>query len=195
MAKIITRYSNSAGATLPVGLTTGELAVNIVQRRMFVGGTAGTVELAGLSANTFTGLQSIQTASTTVPPLVITNTSSGDEFRFRPSNGTIQFYDASSTNVQSLEFSAAPFGTHTISLPNASTVLAGVCVQQTFLASNTFNQVTNFVDGISASGGITLNGNINGSTATFNRLVSAGAGISANGATLSGVVTAPTRPI
>lgn len=158
MAKIITRYSNVVGATLPVGLTTGELAVNIVQRRMFVGGTGGTVELAGLSANTFTGLQSIQTASTTVPPLVITNTSSGDEFRFRPSNGTIQFYDASSTNVQSLEFSSTPFGTHTISLPNASTVLAGVNVQQTFLASNTFNQVTNFVGGISAAGGITFNG-------------------------------------
>jgi hypothetical protein len=47
----------AAGATAPIGLTAGELAVNITQRRMFVGDTAGnTVELAGLSANSFTGL-------------------------------------------------------------------------------------------------------------------------------------------
>ena len=56
MARLIIRYNTSAGATLPTGLTTGELAVNIPQGRLFVGSSLGTVELAGLSGNTFTVL-------------------------------------------------------------------------------------------------------------------------------------------
>jgi len=59
-------------------------------------------------------------------------------------------------------------------------------VQQSYTALQTF------AGGISAAGGITFNGTLVGVTATFNRLLTANAGISAAGATLSGTVTAPT---
>ena len=57
MAKIKIRYSMNGTAANPTGLTAGELAINIPQRRVFIGDTGNnTVELAGLSANNFTGL-------------------------------------------------------------------------------------------------------------------------------------------
>jgi hypothetical protein len=45
MAQIKVKHSTSAGST-PSGLTSGELAVNITDRKLFVGSVAGTVELA-----------------------------------------------------------------------------------------------------------------------------------------------------
>lgn len=61
MAKIKIKYSTNPSGTTPTfggssGLTTGELAVNLAQNRMFVGSTAATLELASLGGgNTFTG--------------------------------------------------------------------------------------------------------------------------------------------
>jgi hypothetical protein len=61
MAKIKIKYSTNGAGGIPTfdgasGLTTGELAVNLVQNRMFIGSTANTLELVGLGAgNTFTG--------------------------------------------------------------------------------------------------------------------------------------------
>lgn len=68
MAKIITKHSTSS-SSVPSGLTTGELAVNITDKELFVGAVAGTVSLTGVktyngvtgavqgvsSANGFTG--------------------------------------------------------------------------------------------------------------------------------------------
>ena len=55
----------TADATAPAGLTAGEMAINLVDKKLYVGGTAGTntifldsTAVAGLStANTFTALQ------------------------------------------------------------------------------------------------------------------------------------------
>jgi len=44
MAQIKVKHSTSAGST-PSGLTSGELAVNITDKKLFVGSVAGTVEL------------------------------------------------------------------------------------------------------------------------------------------------------
>ena len=49
MAQIITKYSTTGGLS-PSGLTTGELAVNILDRKLYIGGAAGTV-MIGVAEN------------------------------------------------------------------------------------------------------------------------------------------------
>jgi len=54
MAKIITKYSTN-GLNTPTGLTTGELAVNIATKKIYIGGTAGTVSLSDSYVTSFNG--------------------------------------------------------------------------------------------------------------------------------------------
>jgi hypothetical protein len=54
MAKIITKYSTTGGLS-PSGLTTGELAVNILDKKLYVGGAAGPVSLSDSYVNSFNG--------------------------------------------------------------------------------------------------------------------------------------------
>ena len=54
MAQIITKYSTSGGSS-PSGLTTGELAVNISDRKLYVGGAAGSVSLSDSYVTSFNG--------------------------------------------------------------------------------------------------------------------------------------------
>ena len=49
MAKIITKHSTTPGSA-PSGLTIGELAVNLADRDLYVGGTAGTTYLTGVKS-------------------------------------------------------------------------------------------------------------------------------------------------
>ena len=55
MAKIITKYSTTVGLS-PSGLTTGELAVNILDRKLYVGGAAGSVSLSDSYVTSFNGV-------------------------------------------------------------------------------------------------------------------------------------------
>ena len=54
MAKIITKYNKISG-TPPSGLTTGELAVNLTTGKVYIGGTAGTINLSDSYVNSFNG--------------------------------------------------------------------------------------------------------------------------------------------
>lgn len=54
MAQIITKYSTSSGLS-PTGLTTGEFAVNISDRKLYIGGIAGTVSLSDSYVTSFNG--------------------------------------------------------------------------------------------------------------------------------------------
>jgi hypothetical protein len=54
MAQIITKYSTTSN-TSPTGLTTGELAVNISDRKLYIGGIVGTVNLSDLYVTSFNG--------------------------------------------------------------------------------------------------------------------------------------------
>jgi hypothetical protein len=54
MAQIITKYSTTSGIS-PGGLTTGELAVNISDRKLYIGGIVGTVNLSDLYVTSFNG--------------------------------------------------------------------------------------------------------------------------------------------
>lgn len=54
MAQIITKYSSSPGSS-PSGLTTGELAVNILDKKLYVGAVSGTVSLSDSYVNSFNG--------------------------------------------------------------------------------------------------------------------------------------------
>jgi hypothetical protein len=55
MAKIITKYSTTSGIS-PDGLTTGELAVNISDRKLYIGGIVGTVNLSDSYVTSFNGV-------------------------------------------------------------------------------------------------------------------------------------------
>jgi hypothetical protein len=63
--------------------------------------------------------------------------------------------------------------------------LTGAVTGVTTSVANTFTAQQNFTAGLSAAGGITLNGSLTGVTATFTRLLSANAGISSAGGTFS----------
>jgi hypothetical protein len=54
MAQIITKYSTTGGSS-PSGLTTGEMAVNISDKKLYVGGAAGPVSLSDSYVNSFNG--------------------------------------------------------------------------------------------------------------------------------------------
>jgi len=64
MAKIITKHSTTP-ASAPSGLTVGELAVNLADRDLYVGGTAGTTYLTGVKTyNGVTGaVQGVSSAN------------------------------------------------------------------------------------------------------------------------------------
>jgi hypothetical protein len=55
MAQIITKYSTTSN-TSPTGLTTGELAVNISDRKLYIGGIVGTVNLSDSYVTSFNGV-------------------------------------------------------------------------------------------------------------------------------------------
>ena len=112
--------SVTAAAT-PSGLTAGELAVNLVDRKLFVGGTAGS---------------------------------------------NITFLDASAVVTSFNGLTGAVAG-----------ITAG--------GANTFTALNSFSAGLSAAGGVTFSGTFSGATASFSKLLSASAGVSASALTVT----------
>jgi hypothetical protein len=165
MAKIKIRYSMAAGATAPIGLTAGELAVNITQRRMFVGDTAGnTVELAGLSANNFTGLNSFAAGISAA--------------------GGVTF--AGSLSGTTAAFSRLVTAQQGISAAGGVTLASTLRVNgQANFETSTFFNANIAVDSIDS--------NASSAVSFPSSYIHALVGISTNGATLSGIVTAPTQ--
>jgi len=78
-------------------------------------------------------------------------------------------------------------GSATVTFPTTSTTIAGLGITQSFSALQTFTA------GISAAGGVTFAGTLQGTTAAFSRLVSFTAGLSGTGITLSGNLSAATK--
>ena len=116
------------GAGTPSGLTLGELAYDLTNKKLFIGITGGNA----LLANTDGGVAS-----------------------FNGLTGAVTGVTVGGTNV--------------------------------FTALNTFNA------GISAAGGVTLAGTLQGTTANFTGLISFTAGLSGTGITLSGNLSAATK--
>jgi len=87
------------------------------------------------------------------------------------------------TGVQSWNGStgAVTFNSYVSSFNGLTGAVTGV----TTSVANTFTAQQNFTAGLSAAGGITLNGSLTGVTATFTRLLSANSGISSAGGTFS----------
>lgn len=71
--------------------------------------------------------------------------------------------------------------------------LTGAVTGVTVGGANTFTALNTFSAGLCAAGGITFNGTFNGVTASFSRLLSFTAGLSGNGITLSGNLSAATK--
>ena len=220
MAKIKIRYSMAAGATAPVGLTAGELAVNITQRRMFVGDTAGnTIELAGLSANNFTGLNSFAAGISAAGGVTFAGSLSGTtatfsrvltapSIAFNSPSATISGFSASGAYPKAIfdgnwfqfQVIAGPWALglqeeNSLGYPYDTSIIANpntgiISIEAQTIFSNA-SQFT-LLGGISAGDSSTFNGALTGTTASFSRLLTATQGISAAGATFSGSVTAPT---
>jgi hypothetical protein len=127
------------------------------------GGTGAITNVARTNvSNIFTADQLISAPFT---KLSIANTVLGVTSEYGASN--ITHY--SGTNIQTISFNPTN-PTNTITLPNVSTTLAGLAAGQTFTNTNTFNNLTRFIGGISSAGG-TFSGNqifINGATFTGN---------------------------
>ena len=87
--------------------------------------------------------------------------------------------DALSNTFTTFLNSSIATATRTVTIPNESGTIA-------LRGANTFTGLQTLTAGLSAAGGITLNGAVTGATATFSRLLTANAGISATGITLAG---------
>jgi hypothetical protein len=72
-------------------------------------------------------------------------------------------------------------GSATVTFPTTSTTIAGLGISQTFTALQSFSA------GISAAGGVTLAGTLQGTTANFTGLVSSAGGFSGEGTNLTNV--------
>jgi hypothetical protein len=97
------------------------------------------------------------------------DSSSFNEVSFQGEFNRLYFYNDLSGGEVFFQPTIVPASTITVSLPDYTTILAGLAGTQTFTGINTFNALTNFPGGISAAG------------ATFTSLVRFNAGISAAG--------------
>jgi hypothetical protein len=77
----------------------------------------------------------------------------------------------------------------TITFPDFTTTLAGLAGTQTFTGTKTFSALTRFTSGISASGGVTFAGTLQGTTANFTGLISSTVGFSGAATNLVGNAT------
>jgi hypothetical protein len=165
--------SSIRGLTGTVGITNGSgIGLSVSGQTMTFsntgvlsidGGTGAITNVARTNvSNIFTADQLISAPFT---KLSIANTVLGVTSEYGASN--ITHY--SGTNIQTISFNPTN-PTNTITLPNVSTTLAGLAAGQTFTNTNTFNNLTRFIGGISSAGG-TFSGNqifINGATFTGN---------------------------
>jgi hypothetical protein len=121
-----------------------------------------------------------QTISTSNAALSIVDSSSLNEVSFQGEFNRLYFYNDLFIGEVFFQPTIAAASTITVSLPDYTTILAGLAGTQTFTGINTFNALTNFPGGISAAG------------ATFSSLARFTAGISAAGGTFGGNVQAAT---
>jgi hypothetical protein len=186
----VIRIKNKVNGGVPSGLTQGELAVNLTDRSLYVGGTVantsiylsgvqsfngatGAVTGASLGANTFTGLNQFQAgisaAGATLGTLVVIDgisANGGVTFsRFRA--GKVGF---GSNDMLIVEPGAVIVNGSFIANDEA-TILKGISASGATLGTLTVHR------GISASGGATFNGSISavGGITTANLYVSTGA--------------------
>ena len=137
--------SGGKGITL---VNTGVLSVN--------GSTGAVTNVALTNVNNF--FSTSQTISGLNPVLEVQDTDTVNSFTIDPSASRIGFYNDGSSGNLWLSFPAA--FDNTVTLPSFNTTLAGLAGTQTFTGAKTFNTVTAFNAGITASGA-TFTGNIN----------------------------------
>jgi hypothetical protein len=161
------------------GAVTGVNSANgLTGALTFFGGTGISV-VAGGNGITFTntGVESFNGLTGAVTGVTAVNAGTGISIT-GTTNPTI-----TNTGVQSWNGSTGgvTFNSYVSSFNGLTGAVTGV----TTSVANTFTAQQNFTAGLSAAGGITLNGSLTGVTATFTRLLSANAGISSAGGTFS----------
>ena len=107
MAQIITKYSTNSGIS-PTGLTTGELAVNILDKKLYIGGAAGLTGAVTWAAGTGLDVSSgggaitygigagfalLRSVGNTGDLDLISNPSVGDLVFVQNPNGTYYYWD------------------------------------------------------------------------------------------------------
>jgi hypothetical protein len=164
--------------TIVGGATFGR-TVNVTEATRLNGGlTASTLDVTGTSR--FANLISASAVNTatirgngTLP--LIVDPAAGSIL----SEGSLRFSSGLLPTRYSTLTTASLSADRTITLPNEDGTVA-------LRGANTFTGLQTLTAGLSAAGGITLNGAVTGATATFSRLLTANAGISASGITLAG---------
>ena len=176
MAIIKIKYKAASGS-LPTGLTAGELAINLTDREMWVGGTSGAIiRLAGLSANTFTALNTfnagISAASVRIGTGFITGACANAEMRMS-ANGDVSII--SPTDII-LGDSAPNYGANenSIEIQRSANSISVTTENFTIGRSGTSSTIK-----VGASG-VTFDG----LTATFNRFARFTSGLCASRAVL-----------
>lgn len=146
----IVGITNGVGINLTVS---GQTLTFFNKGVLSINGETGNVEnIARIDdANIF---EKTQTISASNAKLIINDTNVEKQFYIDPTSSLIQYGDNGGPSVHNLIFNPGSIlpAVTSATLPNFTTVLAGLTGTQTFTGRNTFNALTNFVGGISASG-------------------------------------------
>ena len=188
--------SSIRGLTGIIGLTNGSgIGLSVSGNTLTVSNT-GVLNIDGSTgaitnvartnvSNLFTESQTI---SANNGSLAVYDTNTLYEIRLDPSAKKIRFTDTDFGNDLQLYFDN--YQNQIISFPPETTTVAGLSVtNQTFTGTNTFGSLTRFTSGISAAGGVTLAGTLQGTTANFTGLVSSTVGFSGAATNLTGNAT------
>ena len=183
------------GLTGSVGLTNGSgIGLSVSGNTLTVSNT-GVLNIDGSTGaianvartnvnNSFTESQTISANNVT---LIVYDTNSLYQIRLDPNAKKIYFTDTDFGNDLQLFFDN--YQNQVISFPPETTTIAGLSVtSQTFTGTNTFDTLTIFTSGISASGGVTFAGILQGTTANFTGRVSSTVGFSGSGTNLTNIV-------
>jgi hypothetical protein len=179
----VTGVASIRGLTGTVGITNGNgIGLSVSGQTMTFsntgvlsinGGTGAVANVARTNVdNNFSSAQTID-----APGAFLEIIGSNTAFILTPGTGIV--VSDSINSPQTLQFNQT-FTNTTVTLPNYTTTLAGLSGNQTFTALNTFNA------GISAAGGVTLSGTLQGTTANFTGLVSSTVGFSGAATNLVG---------
>jgi hypothetical protein len=190
----VTGVASIRGLTGAVGLTNGSgVGLSVSGNTLTVSNT-GVLNIDGSTGaitnvartNVDNNFSQSQTMSASNGYFIVNDTDFLYSISLTPKTKKITFNDNDfGTSVQ-LFFNVV--GDQVITFPGDTTVLAGLASTQTFTGTNTFNLLTGFNSGISASGGVTLAGTLKGTTANFTGLVSSTVGFSGSGTNLTNIV-------
>ena len=190
VAKLNTSNTFTSGSYLTVtgvGMFAGRVQVTGNSIIFTEGYDDGSTTLLG---QPYTGLANTVTLPPTTGTVALTN---GTVASFNGTTGAVQGVSAAVGSTYLTVSGSTGSVTFTNTGVQTFNGLTGAVTGVTVGGANTFTALNTFNAGISAAGGVTFAGTLQGTTAAFSRLVSFTAGLSGTGITLSGNLSAATK--